>query len=222
MASTPSDHDTGISPAQMLVRLAEFQLLPSRSLHHSHHPRFDPDGAWRALLHACPDPAPVHRHWSQEILLALDINTNTAITARHATLSVALLPTGTLEALGTWLGIQLCASRLRTMIHRSELQLLLSLPHADIIRQAQRLPAFVHYPPAQHWSATQIVQDHTDLGHATLLHACSASDETLHRLMTLKLPATQAWPDLPAPDMVINACLEFLTEVDTNDIHLPS
>lgn len=206
--------DTVSSTGPTLARLAELQLLPSRILHKSRYPQFDADQAWRTLLNTSTDPAPVHRHWSQEIIHTLGIDTSAAITPRNATLPVVLLPTDTFETLGTWLGIQLCASRLRTIIQKSELQILMSLPHADVIKQARRQPAATHYAPARHWDAAHIAQNHSDLGHAALLYACCASDQTLHRLLALKLPETQPWPQLPDPDMLIHACLEFLTKAD--------
>ena len=54
-------------------RLVEFNQLPSRTLHPSRHAAYAPPAALAAIA-AAPGLAPAwHRHWSREILDALEI-----------------------------------------------------------------------------------------------------------------------------------------------------
>lgn len=193
-----------------VARLAEFNLLPSRTLHHSRHARFDPDGGWRTLLAHASDTASVHRHWSGDILAALKLDNRFTSATANPTLYIAIQPPDQLENLGAWLGIQLCQARLRTIIVREDLHQLLDVTHAQYMQHARRTPALIHYAPACQWSVADVTNHYLELGHAALLQACGASDDALCSRLRLKLPEVSEWPRLPASDMLLHACLEFL------------
>lgn len=220
----PDTLDPGTLTESALQSLAEMRMLPSRILHESRLDQFDPDGHWRSLLSQSANPAPVHRHWSHAILAQIGIRENAQIMPRQAALPVALLPGETFERLACWLGLQLCASRLRSMIRKSELEPLLALPWANFVIQARRHGTSVHYPASRQWDASQIASRHVGLGACALLHACdnSGPDQALYRLLALKLPETQSWPDLPESDMLLHACLEFLNEHNRHDVSTPT
>ncbi len=219
-AAVPDTHEPGSLTLVQLQALSELRLLPSRILHASRLDQFDPSGHWRGLLAQSTHPAPIHRHWSQAVLKQLAIRDSAQVMPRAAALPVALLPVNQINALAAWLGLQLCASRLRTMISKSELEPLLQLPCRDLVVQARQMGAAVHYPASTQWSAKQIATHYVDLGACAVLHACDSSgpESALYRLLALKLPETTPWPDLPDADLLLHACLEFLNKHSRHDV----
>ena len=119
------------------ARLAEFNLLPSRTLHSSRHAEY---GAPAEPVPAALAPA-WHRHWSQAILRRLGLQDRPVRDLSRPELALALLPGDRLARCARLLGATLCAPRLRRVIDGAEVRRLLDDLGADTLDFARQSDA---------------------------------------------------------------------------------
>lgn len=183
------------------ARLAEFNLLPSRTLHPSRHAEFD-------ALPAAPGSGPLptaleaawHRQWSQQILQRLGLHDRPVRDPQRPELALALLPPEPLARCAQRVGLALCGPRLRRAIAGADVRRLLDGLGAEALAFARQSAASLHPGIAgcAAFSADDTVGAVGRLGRATLMEALRGGGPEVALRAELKLPAGQAG-DAPLP-----------------------
>lgn len=183
-------------------RLVAFNQLPSRTLHPSRHGAYAPPAALAAIA-AAPALAPAwHRHWSREILDALDLWHRPVTDPARPELALALLAPEALAQCTRRLGAVLCGPRLRRAIAGDEVRALIAHLGADLLDFTRRTAASLHDGLADSaaWSLAETTAAVDTLGLGALRAALSGAGPELAQRAELKLPDLPASPaPLPTP-----------------------
>ncbi|WP_144630585.1 SctK family type III secretion system sorting platform protein [Bordetella genomosp. 13] len=179
------------------ARLAEFNLLPSRTLHPSRHAEH---GAPPAVALPAPLAAAWHRQWSRQILRRLDLLERPVRDARRPELALALLPPEPLARCAQRLGVALCGPRLRRAIAGAEVRRFIEGLGAEALAFARQAAPALHPGIAgcAAFSADDTVDAVQRLGRATLLEALRGGGPELALRAELKLSAGPTG-DAPLP-----------------------
>ena len=175
-------------------RLVVFNLLPSRTLHPSRHAAFAAPAGLDALAAAPALASSWHRHWSREILRALDLVDRPVTDAGRPELALALLPAEAMAQCARRMGATLCGPRLRRAIAGEEVRLLMGSLGAEVLEYTRRTAGGLHpgMPESAAWPIEQAAGAVDALGQAALRAALSPAGPELLLRAELKLPEQPA------------------------------
>jgi len=205
------------TPQLLFGKVAEFNFLPSRTLHTSRYDRYASPGLAQVVQGQPCWRRAWHRQWSALILKALDVG---AIQhTRHPELALGLLPLPALKRLAGRVGMVLSGASVRHTIAGEKLRTLQGVLGDELLTFARRDSGrydsgLAHGSEIEKMPASLIEIE--ALGYGTLLASVSQSPPALARRFELKLPLNTQASDAPlsaAP--ALRLCLSVLQDMDS-------
>ena len=204
-------------PHLLFGRMLEFNLLPSRTLHHSHYAAFESPELVRAVQAQAGWRAAWHRQWSSHILRTLNIGI--VLHTRYPELALGLLSPQALSRLARRVGVVLSGQSVRQTILGEKVRALQAALGVDLMNFARRegrryeldLP---QWEIVEHGAGS--LHELETLGYRTLLESVSQAPSEVVRRVELKLPLGIQDSDSPlsaAPAWRL--CLAVLKDMDS-------
>lgn len=205
------------APQLLFGKVAEFNFLPSHTLHASRYDRYASPGLAQVVQMQPRWRRAWHRQWSACILRTLGVGTIPH--TRYPELALGLLPLATLTRLAGRVGMVLSGATVRHTIAGEKLRALRSVLGEELLTFARRESGHYDSGLAQGSAFEKVPASLCEieaLGYGTLLAGVSHSPPELARRLELKLPLDTQASDTPlSAEPALRLCLAVLQDMDS-------